>query len=189
MATTRITSRREEENMKDVKNIIKITATFAILFSFFATGVTTTTAEAQLTPRIPPTPTPLLLTTPLTLGAANTTSTIVTMINANIQNWNPSALDITPQHWELLKTQDPLLARYEQIFITCYNNILAGTYTPASNFQCLGQMEQGEAVWCTFATYHQEKCDSTQTLTSYYYASMEYLEYQKRAGAGAVAGK
>jgi hypothetical protein len=34
MATTRITSRREEENMKNVKNIVKITATIAILFSF-----------------------------------------------------------------------------------------------------------------------------------------------------------
>jgi hypothetical protein len=48
MATTRITSRREEENMKNVKNIVKITATIAILFSFAMVFPTTTTASAQL---------------------------------------------------------------------------------------------------------------------------------------------
>jgi hypothetical protein len=121
--------------------------------------VTTTTAYAQFgtTP------------TPLTPGAANTTSRIVTIINANNNDWNPSAVDITPQYWEQLKAEDPLLGRYEQIFITCYNNLLAGTYTVASSYQCLVQMEQGEAVWCALATYHQDKCDSTQTLSSYYY--------------------
>lgn len=47
MATTRITSRREEENMKNVKNIVKITATIAILFSFAMVFPTTTAVSAQ----------------------------------------------------------------------------------------------------------------------------------------------
>ncbi len=50
MATTRITSRREEENMKNVKNIVKITATIAILFSFAMVFPTTTTAVSAQSP-------------------------------------------------------------------------------------------------------------------------------------------